>query len=157
MSELSEYDTLLRDAYLGEVFGDAFFGAMAAKQPDRDRREKLSTLQTVEARTATSLRRLVHKSAFGAPEDEQRANGEQLAAQLEPEQWDDFVRGLLGALPDFLRKFERLVEIAKKPTDPALVALVNHEHAIEQFAQLEVDGDEKHSMKPLTDHLRKPA
>ena len=51
---MSEYDDLLLFAYHGEVFGDAFFGAMAAAQPDADRREKLQTLQTVEARTATN-------------------------------------------------------------------------------------------------------
>ena len=34
---MSEYDDLLLDAYKGEVFGDAFFGALAEDQPDPDR------------------------------------------------------------------------------------------------------------------------
>jgi hypothetical protein len=154
---VSEYDDLLLDAYNGEIFGDAFFAALAAKQPDENRREKLKTLQTVEARTATSLRRLITKAGLHPDARVQRDQGEQLAAQVDPESWHEFLRGLLDALPGFLRKFERLHEIAPAPKDPALVALVNHERAIERFAELELAGKEKRSLKPLQDHLRRPA
>jgi hypothetical protein len=152
-----EYDTLLLDAYNGEVFGDAFFGAMAAAQPDPERRAKLEVLQTVEARTATSLRRLLANAGLHADDATSRKQGEELAAGLEPENWDEFISGLHGALPDFLAKFERLRDIAGTPTDPALVALVNHERAIERFAELEMNGDDKGSLKPLEEHLRRPA
>ena len=60
------------------------------------------------------------------------------------------------ALPPFLEKFIRLREIAGTPIDPALDALVNHERAIDRFAELELAGDKK-SLKPLQDHLRRPA
>ncbi len=46
MSEQTEYQVLLREAYRGEFFGEGFFGALAEKQPDPDRREKLETLTT---------------------------------------------------------------------------------------------------------------
>ena len=36
-------------------------------------------------------------------------------------------------------------------------ALVNHHGAIERFLDLEAAGDEGKSLRPLTDHLRKPA
>jgi hypothetical protein len=154
---MSEYTDLLLFAYRGEVLGDAFFGALAAAQPDPDRREKLETLQTVEARTATTLRRLMADAGLHADDDAARAEGVKLAAGLDPESWDMFVKGLRDALPEFLTKFERLREVAPAPGDPALTALVNHERAIEKFADLEVAGQPKKSMKPLQDHLRRPA
>jgi hypothetical protein len=153
---MSEYEDLLLDAYKGELFGDAFFGALADAQPDPDRREKLRTLQTVEARTATSLRRLVGDAGLHADPAVSRREGAQLAAGLDPENWDELLRGLRDALPQYLEKFVRLREIARTPTDPALDALVNHERAIERFAELELAGDKK-SLKPLEDHLRRPA
>lgn len=154
---MSEYDDLLLDAYNGEVFGDAFFGSLAEKQPDEERREKLKTLQTVEARTATSLRRLITNAGLHPDASVPRQEGEKLAAQVDPESWHELLRGLRDALPQFLTKFERLQEIAPSPNDPALVALVNHERAIEKFAELELAGDERGSLKPLEDHLRRPA
>jgi hypothetical protein len=153
---MSEYEQLLLEAYKGELFGDAFFGALADAQPDRDRREKLHTLQTVEARTATSLRRLLSDAGLSADPAASRREGTELAASVDPENWDELMRGLHDALPSFLEKFERLREIAGTPTDPALVALVNHERAIEKFAELELAGDKK-SLQPLENHLRRPA
>lgn len=155
---MSEYDDLLLDAYRGEIFGDAFFGTLAEAQPDPARREKLLTLQTVEARTATSLRRLVTDAGIhvGDTAADARRDGIELARTLEPESWHKLMDGLRQSLPDFLAKFERLRTLSPRH-DPALDALVNHEQAIEKFVQLELDGNEKKSMKPLQDHLRRPA
>jgi hypothetical protein len=153
----TEYQKLLREAYNGEVFGDAFFGTLAGRQPDPDRREKLLTLQTVEARTATSLKRLATKAHVLGGEAEARRTGEDLAQGVDPADWQSFIDGLLKFLPDFLASFERLRDIAGTPVDPALTALVNHERAIERFAELEAAGEPGKSMKPLVDHLRTPA
>ena len=154
---MSDYETLLRDAYIGEIFGDALFGALADAQPDADRREKLRTLQTVEARTATSLRRLVENAGMklASAEPKARDDGRKLAATLDASDWTAFVHLLHDSLPPFVEKFERLRELGGVPVDPALNALVNHERAIQRFAELELAGD-KRSIKPLTDHLRKP-
>lgn len=154
---LSEYQTLLRDAYRGEHFGDGLFGALAAKQPDRDRREKLQLLQTVEARTAQSLKRLAGKAGVLGGERAARQSGVDLAAGIAPEEWHMFVTQLRDALPPFLANFERLRDIGGTPVDPALTALVNHERAIARFAELEVDGESEKSLKPLQAHLRNPA
>ena len=154
--ELTEYQRLLRDAYRGELFGDGFFGALAEKQPDRERREKLEVLQTVEARTAQSLKRLAGNVGVLGGERAARQSGVDLAVGVAPEDWHTFVAQLRDALPPFLANFERLREIAATPIDPALTALVNHERAIARFADLEVDGAGDKSLKVLQDHLRHP-
>lgn len=157
MSESTEYQVLLREAYRGEFFGEGFFGALAEKQPDPDRREKLETLKIVEARTAQSLRRLVSAAGVGGGEEQERANGRALADGIDPEDWNSFTKGLVDTLPAFLEKFERLRDLGGTPVDPALKALVNHEKAIQKFAELEQAGNSKKSLKPLVDHLRRPA
>ena len=119
---VSDYETLLRDAYIGEIFGDALFGALADAQPDADRREKLRTLQTVEARTATSLRRLVEKARMKitSSEPQAREDGRKLAATLDASDWNAFVRLLHDSLPPFVEKFERLRDLGGEPVDPGV-------------------------------------
>ena len=80
-----------------------------------------------------------------------------LADGINPEDWDAFTKGLVDILPSFLEKFERLRDVAGTPVDPALTALVNHEQAIFRFAELEQADQPKESLKPLVDHLRRPA
>ncbi len=152
-----EYQSLLREAYLGEFFGEGFFDDLAQRQPDPERREKLETLRTVEARTAQSLRRLAAAARVTGGEEQSRADGARLAAGLDPADWSAFVDGLRQFLPEFLAKFERLRDLAGTPVDPALRALVNHEQAIARFADLETQGKDDRSLKPLLDHLRRPA
>ena len=69
-----DYATLLRNAYLDEVRGAAYFGALAQEQPDAKRREKLETLQTVEARTVTTMDRLLGQVGLKV-DTESRAQG----------------------------------------------------------------------------------
>src|SRR5207237_9916319 len=115
-SQMIESDDLLLEAYKGELFGDACFGALADAQPDPDRREKLRTLQTVEARTATTLRRLVTDAGLHTDPAVSRREGTQLAARIDPENWDELLRALRDALPHFFEKFIRLRAIARTPT-----------------------------------------
>ena len=153
---MSEYNELLREAYRGEIFGPTLFGALADKQPDEERREKLRALETLEARTAQSLRRLLEDAQItDLDEAGARKDGVDLAAAIDPEDWNTFVTGLKGALPPYLASFERLREVSARP-DPALDALVNHEIAIDRFTDLELAGAGRDALKPITDHLRTP-
>jgi hypothetical protein len=80
-----------------------------------------------------------------------RAQGTEIGeAGLE---WDTFVKGLHDALPPFLASFVRLRSIAPNASDPALVALVNHEQAINAFAELELAGNPDRSLAVLQWHL----
>jgi hypothetical protein len=66
---------------------------------------------------------------------------------------DAFVKGLHDALPSFLASFVRLRSIALDSSDPALVALINHEQAINAFAELELSGNGDRSLAVLHWHL----
>ena len=64
-------------------------------------------------------------------------------------EWDVFVKGLHDALPSFLANFVRLRMLARDAGDPALVALISHEQAINAFAELELAGNADCSLAVL--------
>ena len=149
---MSDYEQLLLDAYKGELFGDAIFSEMAARDDWRDHRDTLQTLANIEARTAAALRPLVDAAAIDVgDEDETRRLGREQGSA--GGSWDGFVKALFDALPQFLANFLRLRELAPDPHDPALTALVAHEQAISAFAQLEIGGFHDVSSTVLTRYL----
>jgi hypothetical protein len=154
---VSDYATLLRNAYLDEVRGAAFFGALAAGQPDSKRREKLETLQTVEARTVTTMNRLLEHAGLKVDGNNARKQGRELAESAGIADWDALIARMDELAPHDRAKFEQLRALSGRPDDPAIRALVNHAVAIEQFVELEAAGEESKSLRRLVEHLRKPA
>jgi hypothetical protein len=153
-----EYRTLLADAYRGELFGEALFGAYAARAADPAHVAKLRTLERIEATTARQLRPLAEAAGVevdGADDEAAREGGHAIGAG--DLGWDDFVKGLHDALPSFLAGFVRLRTLADDPADPALVALVAHEQAINAFAELELAGHADRSRAVLDWYLDGPA
>lgn len=151
---MSEYDDLLTEAYRGEVFGRAFFGALADAQPDDVQREKLRALQRVEAQTASHLRPLVDEAGIDAGDSASEAEGVEMAGGMGQLAWTGFLEGLRGALPSFLSKFERLQAIGGH--EEILADLVAHEQAIDRFAELELSGQSAEALDGLRRHLDPP-
>jgi hypothetical protein len=154
---VTDYGTRLRNAYLDEVRGAAFFGALAEAQPDAKRREKLETLQTVEARTVTTMQRLLEQVGIRVDGNDARRAGREAAQAARAADWDALLATLRTSLPHDAAQYEALRGLSSRPDDPALRALVNHARAIERFLELEAAGDDSKSVRPLVDHLRKPA
>lgn len=150
---MSEYDDLLRESYEGEVFGEAFFGALGDAVDDDSKRERLRTLQAVEADTASTLRPLVHAAGIEVDAAKTRDDGVALAASVTGQAWDTFLQGLRSALPAFLAKYERLQELAADRDGRVLANLVAHERAVDRFAELELDGKHDKSVAVLRAHL----
>jgi hypothetical protein len=148
-----EYRTLLLDAYKGEVFGEALFGAFADRAA-ADHTEKIRTLEQIERATACQLEPLVSAAGIDVSADDLatvRQGGREIgAAGIE---WTDFVKGLHDALPSYLANFVRLRTVADDPSEPALVALVAHEQAINSFAELELADRADCSLAVLQWHL----
>jgi len=145
-----EYTKLLTDAYRGELLGEALFDSFAARETDPDRAEKLRVLQRIEGDTAARLRPLAVAAGIevdGAGDETARSQGREMGGAGVA--WDGFVKGLHDALPPFLAGFVRLRELAADPADPALVALVTHEQAINAFAELELAGHPDRSLSVL--------
>jgi hypothetical protein len=149
---MGEYEELLVEAYRGELLGDALFGAMADAEADDAQREKLRSLQQVEARTASRLRVLVDAGGIDAGDEQApRADGLRMAEGLGDQPWLTFLASLRSALPTYLANFERLQTI--DPDEPILAELVAHEQAIDRFAALEGEGRSAEALAVLGAHL----
>ena len=153
MSETAKtYVSLLREAYKGELLGEALFATMAARDDLREHAASLSVLCAIEAPTARTLQPLVEEAGITIDDaDETRRLGRDLGAV--DGSWDDLVKALHDALPSFLADFARLRELAPDPHDPALAALIAHEQTISAFAQLELAGHTDVSHALLTRYL----
>jgi hypothetical protein len=149
-----EYRSLLTEAYRGEVLGEALFDAFAAGESDPGRIEKLRVLQRIEGDTAARLRPLATAAGIevdGREDETVRSQGREIGRAGIA--WDGFVKSLHDALPAFLAGFVRLRAIADDPADPALVALITHEQAINAFTELELAGHPDRSMAVLEWYL----
>ena len=150
---MDEYRTLLLDAYKGELFGEALFGAFADRA-SADHSEKVRALEQIERATASQLQPLVSAAGIHVSADDLatvRQGGREIGeAGIE---WTDFVQGLHDALPTYLADFVRLRTLAGNPSEPALVALVAHEQAINAFAELELADRSDCSLAVLQWHL----
>jgi hypothetical protein len=150
----SQYDELLLDAYRGEVFGEAFFGAMLDGALGVEHADAIAALRDVEAQTASRLHARVdaHNLQYaGDPVGE----GTQLGTASSAGSWTDFLSSLRQFLPDFLARFEQLR--ALDPADPVFDDLIAHEQAIDRFAELALAGDEPAGLAVLRAHLATPA
>jgi len=61
-------DDLLRQAYEGEVLGEAFFGRLAERSDDTDHKAKLEVLCRLEASTKALLRPMIDASRIDVDE-----------------------------------------------------------------------------------------
>jgi rubrerythrin len=154
---VTDYATLLRTTFLAEARAEGFYKTLARTQPDADRRQKLETLQTIEARTLTSMRRLLEQVGLRVDPESARRRGRELALQADPTDWSAFVKALGQTTEHDDAAYETLQAAAPHPKDPALVALVNHARALDRFVELETAGERKQSLRALTDYLRRPA
>src|SRR4051812_24058730 len=86
----SQYDELLLDAYRGEVFGEAFFGAMLDGALGAQHAEALAALRDVEAQTAARLQPRVDVHALSYAGDP-IGEGKQLGVAASDGAWNDFL------------------------------------------------------------------
>jgi len=150
----SQYDDLLLDAYRGEVFGEAFFGALLDGALGAEHAAAIAALRDIEAQTASRLRTRVDAHGLqyaGDPHGE----GTELGTASSAGSWSGFLSSLRQFLPDFLGRFEQLR--ALDPADPVFDDLVAHEQAIDRFAELALEGDEPAGLAVLRAHLATPA
>ncbi len=150
----TEYETLLLDAYRGEVFGDAFFGAMATARRDAARSRTAARAATGRSATAARLRPLMDAAGLAADDAAAAAEGVRLGETVGDSSWTDFLEGLRDALADPSSRTSsvcgRSPRIPPIPCSPTLVA---HEQAIDRFAELELEGRTDDALAVLHGHL----
>jgi hypothetical protein len=142
----ADVDELLRQAYEGEVLGEAFFGRLGDLTDDAGHRAKLDVLRRLEASTKELLRPAVERRGIAVDDEGSARSGEQFADGAAALSWHD----LLVTLPEGTKQYAELYERMRVPLgDDVLVdQLLAHEAALAEFSRREVDGDEQ-SVEPI--------
>ena len=136
----ADVDHLLRQAYEGEVLGEAFFGRLGELTDDDDHKAKLDVLRRLEASTRELLRPFIERRGIGVDDDAAARSGEQFADGVATLSWHD----LMVSLPEGTKQYADLYERMRVPlgNDELVDQLLAHEAALAEFSRREVNGDD---------------
>ena len=142
----ADVDELLRQAYEGEVLGEAFFGRLGELADDANRKAKLDVLRRLEQSTRELLRPVIDKRSVTVDDEAPARSGEQFADSAAALTWHE----LMVSLPEGTKQYADLYERMRVPLgdDDLVDQLLAHEAALAEFSRREVDGDEQ-SVAPI--------
>lgn len=143
----ADVDHLLRQAYEGEVLGEAFFGRLGGLTDDDDHKAKLDVLRRLEASTRELLRPYIERRGIGVDDDAAARSGEQFADGVATLSWHD----LMASLPEGTKQYADLYERMRVPlgNDELVDQLLAHEAALCDFTRRELGGDGDRSVEPI--------
>jgi len=142
----TDVDDLLRQAYEGEVLGEAFFGRLQELNDDADQKAKLDVLRRLEASTKELLQPVVERRAVAVDNEAPARSGAQFADGAATLSWHD----LMVSLPEGTAQYADLYERMRVPLgdDELVDQLLAHEAALAEFSRREADGVEG-SVEPI--------
>ena len=144
------YIASIKAAYEGELYGEAWFAAMAREAQAPDRQRKLAAMARLEAQTAARMTPLVKRLGItGIDESVQREKGIRLAQQHVGQSWPAFIAWFIDEIGRFVTLYDELARNSA-PEDAAILAeLARHERALLEFARLEAQGRPDQSLEPV--------
>jgi hypothetical protein len=144
------YIASIKAAYEGELYGEAWFAAMAREAQAPDRQRKLAAMARLEAQTAARMTPLVKRLGItGIDESVQREKGIRLAQQHVGQSWPAFIAWFIDEIGRFVTLYDELARNSA-PEDAAILAeLARHERALLEFARLEAQGKPDQSLEPV--------
>ncbi len=155
--DAKDYLERIAAAYLGEVYGERLFEAMAAGCPDAGRRHKLTVLAQLERETKEALRPLVARLGGDTREDpERQAQGTADGTAFAKMEWEALMRRYQERVPRFLPGFETLEAEAPEGDRAILHRLTEHSRAFGAFVELELSGRGADSLAPVLARLQGP-
>ena len=148
--DITAYIASIKAAYEGELYGEAWFAAMAREAQAPDRQRKLAAMARLEAQTAARMTPLVKRLGItGIDESVQREKGIRLAQQHVGQSWPAFIAWFIDEIGRFVTLYDELARNSA-PEDAAILAeLARHERALLEFARLEAQGKPDQSLEPV--------
>jgi hypothetical protein len=78
-----------------------------------------------------------------------KKDGEKLAERLCAVPWPELMKGLRPELEKFVREFREAENLAPRGEEELARYITDHERALLEFVQLELEGREKDSLEPI--------
>ena len=140
---MSDAATLWREAFEGEVLGEALFRTMAEQTEDPERRAALDVLRRLEGSTRDLLRPVLER--LGIPTDGEAtaaATGVGFAATAASQPWDELLRGIPPTTAKYAAMYQQLRGLVGEEDVEVVDTLIAHEQALCAFAERELAGED---------------
>lgn len=132
-----EWHELWVDSYQGEVLGEAFFGLLAERESDAERRGQLEILALLERATRELAEPLFDRHHLDRGDSAaSRQAAAELADGVASLSWDEFLGSFEPVISQFLEKYRQLAATSSDDEDRLVAeAYVAHELALAAFVR----------------------
>jgi hypothetical protein len=149
---MQTYIDAIREAYEGEIEGEAVYRGLSELSDDLGQRVKFATIADVEQRTHRILHPAASRLGIEPAMERITAEAARRARELSQLAWPEFVAKATVNWPPFIDRFEAVERMAPLVDALATRRLVEHERALVEFIRLEHRGLHE-SLRPLQDFL----
>lgn len=149
---METYLGALREAYEGELEGEAVYRRLSELGDDAIQCEKLSTIADVERRTHLILHAAASRLGIEPATERIAVTAARRTKELSQLSWSEFVAKATLNWPPYIARFERMERLAPIVDALAVRRLVEHERALVEFIRLE-NLHSRESLRPLLDFL----
>ncbi len=144
------YRREIQAAYVGEIWGAAFFEALSEQVSLTPIRDRLLMLSRLESMTRDRLRPIAERLGLDTTVDpKDMAEGEALAAQWAGIDRREFARRLHEMVSDYVVRYDSLLKEATTADTEALTFLAAHERALLVFSERELSGETETALAPV--------
>jgi hypothetical protein len=144
------YRREIQAAYIGEIWGAAFFEALSQQASLEPIRDALLMLARLEGETQARLRPLAERLGLDTTEDPKDvAQGKARAEQWAGIDRYEFARRLHELVSDYVVRYDSLAEAAAATDTEELAFLAAHERALQVFSEREIAGDTETALGPV--------
>ena len=133
-------DDYLREAYLGEIGGEAYFRSLAEVLPDRA--TALNLLAEVEQVTAEYLEPHLQAPVSENAVAERRAQGSKVVAAQDLKDWTGFLQSALPVVEQALAMMQKAEADAPENLLAVYQTYTAHEQALADYLRLERVGED---------------
>ncbi len=153
--ERDSYLDGIRNAWLGEQFGEVFFNGLAARTDDAALRERWRTLARLEKVTGAKMAAVLHR--YGEQTVAETIEiGEDVLNQYAHAPHPEAMARMKDVVEQAIVRFDQLLAVAPDEDVPAVQFLVRHEQALLTFVDRELAGDGAHALTDVLPLLAPP-
>ncbi|MEM7001955.1 MAG: hypothetical protein AAF529_14295 [Pseudomonadota bacterium] len=143
----------IRGAWLGELYGEAFFNAMAQRSDDAQLRQKWLTLARLEQLTGQRMAQVLAAHGESTVPTEAIEVGPELIDRYANVPHSEALLRFQDVVDKAVIKFDQLLAITPEEDVAAVKFLVDHELALQAFVEHELAGDQARSLDAVAQLL----
>ncbi|MEM7015766.1 MAG: hypothetical protein AAF512_00335 [Pseudomonadota bacterium] len=144
--EQQDYLAAIHRAWLGEVYGQAFFESVANNTNDPERAETWKLLAHLEEVTGRRMLTLVEANSLSAELPESLEQMVEMGVAYAKMPHQQAMQEMKPTIDSAVERYEALLDVAPEHEQTAVQFLVDHERALASFVDSELSGQSKSAL-----------